>query len=493
MRSSFLGLIAAAATLATAAPAHAKAHCWCAAAKADCGSCDGACVLNDFGAIAELRDLDVRKNDLCRAACVEKIRGQAKNDLCLALRDRLHVPLPWHGALSSCARVGATGTHRDVATQIDCATATAPTPQGPWKLAFFDDFKGRAGSSSPASCFDRPASCWAIYRAGPVPCPAGAQAALKDLDKCRWTLLSNVNWMMSMDHMDAFDAREVRVDPARDGGVLVLSAHGYKPDGTRHPDPAFKVKNGKRVSKDPYLRQPPAGYDCVWGDSLAHDRCPIRSGAIVSADLGPDGPSGFKQAYGKWEVRAKASYGPGSFPAFWMLPQTGSWPGANELDILEVYTEGDDAHQGFVGGVCLPSGARDLDPAACTSGGGTRWLQGKSSGIVKGPWWIGYHVYAVEWAPGFVRFSIDGRVTNELRELDLVNSRKMDYQPKFTQKLWPWSRDTWERKLAAHMPDSPFYWLLNQSIKKDGDHKYPNPADFVPEELLVDWVKVWTR
>ena len=178
-------------------------------------------------------------------------------------------------------------------------------------------------------------------------------------------------------------------------------------------------------------------------------------------------------------------------------PQQGSWPGAGELDIFEAYNEGNDPRQGYIGGVCLPSGARDLDPDSCKKGGGTRWYESTSSPTLSGPksapFWATWHVYAVEWDPAAVRFSLDGKVTNEVKHLDMVGSRRMEYQANVWQKLWPWARLDWERKLTTFLPDSPFYWILNLGIKKDGPHSYPNPAAFVPEELVIDWVRVSTR
>ena len=46
----------------------------------------------------------------------------------------------------------------------------------------------------------------------------------------------------------------------------------------------------------------------------------------------------FEQRYGRFEARLKLPYGPGLWPAFWMLGanyDTNEWPGCGEIDIME--------------------------------------------------------------------------------------------------------------------------------------------------------------
>lgn len=46
----------------------------------------------------------------------------------------------------------------------------------------------------------------------------------------------------------------------------------------------------------------------------------------------------FTQTYGRFEARLKTPYGPGIWPAFWMLGATNgeSWPQCGEIDIMEL-------------------------------------------------------------------------------------------------------------------------------------------------------------
>lgn len=38
---------------------------------------------------------------------------------------------------------------------------------------------------------------------------------------------------------------------------------------------------------------------------------------------------------GRWEIRAKLNGAQGAWPAFWLLPHDGQWPGGGEIDIME--------------------------------------------------------------------------------------------------------------------------------------------------------------
>jgi hypothetical protein len=323
---------------------------------------------------------------------------------------------------------------------------------------------------------------------------------LRHLNKCTWTVLIRNNWMFGDHQVNAFDAREVTVDPTGQG-TLILSARGLKPDGSYSPEPTPRTKNGKLVSPDPYLRQPAPGYDCVyvtdpWNNKPYRDKCPIISGAVVSAS---GGGRGFKQKYGRFEIRAKLPYGPGSFPAQWLLPQEGSWPGAGELDIIEAYTDGDYVNQGVIGGLCMPAKVPDLDPVACEKNGGKRWSVSKGLKYVKPfrvnptPFWQGFHTYAIEWSPDYVRYFVDGVQTVEFKHLDLLPAKRTTGTRPWLDKLAFWHDSQWKDRLPFWVPDREFFMILNQSIKKDDNHKIPNPKAFVPQQHVIDYVRVYQR
>lgn len=506
-RLAWVGLVLAL-TVIESAPAAATSHCFCKVFKSDCGACNTRCVARDLGAIAEFGTFELHKDTLCREACNRKLAAETDVGLCTALAQTLRVPMPWGGPLHTCWHVGTDRDTTGAARAVSCASAppALPPPGAPyWRMTFADEFKGKPANATPAEaqCYDRAPTCFAIYRGGPEVCPAATHPGLRHLNKCTWSILTRNNWMMADSQVNAFDPREVTVEPGTDDGVLILSAHGVRPDGAYYPLPTPRVVGGKLVSPAPYVSKQDPAYDCVWvpdpwTGKAYRDRCPIISGAVVSQNLSAGGgPAGFQQKYGKFEIRAKLSYGPGSFPAQWLLPQSGSWPGAGELDIIEAYTAGDYVNMGVIGGLCMPGGSPDLDPNACDARGGQRWTVSQGQKNVQplsgAPFWAGYHVFGMEWTPQSVRYLVDGAVRAEFKHLDLLKASRQTGTRPWLDKLAFWNNAQWKTKLPFFVPDRDFYLLLNQSIMKDDSKKPPNPQAFVPQKHMIDYVRAYQR
>lgn len=62
--------------------------------------------------------------------------------------------------------------------------------------------------------------------------------------------------------------------------------------------------------------------------NVPNDTAPFLTGGVYTKDKVSFG-------FGRWEVRAKLNGAQGAWPAFWLLPQNGSWPDAGEIDIME--------------------------------------------------------------------------------------------------------------------------------------------------------------
>lgn len=99
--------------------------------------------------------------------------------------------------------------------------------------------------------------------------------------------------------------------------------------------------------------------------------------------------------YGRIEVKAKLPEGAGTWPAIWMLGEdisTDGWPACGEIDIME--------HVGKDPGVVHSSLHTNASHGA-TQNTGTINVPSFSSG---------FHVYAVDWTPKKMDFSVDGNV-----------------------------------------------------------------------------------
>lgn len=163
----------------------------------------------------------------------------------------------------------------------------------------------------------------------------------------------------------------------------------------------------------------------------------------------------FRLTYGRIEARLKVPFGQGIWPAFWMLGNdisTVGWPKCGEVDIMEnigrepsivhgtIHGPGYSGAEGIGAGYTLPNGARFAD---------------------------GYHVFAVEWEPGVIRWYGDGH---------LYQTRTPDDLPAGSKWVF----------------DHPFFLLLNVAVGGNwpGD---PDSTSRYPQTMVVDYVRVFQR
>jgi len=95
----------------------------------------------------------------------------------------------------------------------------------------------------------------------------------------------------------------------------------------------------------------------------------------------------FSQTYGYFEMKAQLPAGQGFWPAFWLLPEDGSWP--PELDVMEVL--GNDPTKLYT---TVHYGADN---------------QSQSLGSTVADMSGGYHTYGVDWEPDAITWYFDGR------------------------------------------------------------------------------------
>jgi beta-glucanase (GH16 family) len=164
----------------------------------------------------------------------------------------------------------------------------------------------------------------------------------------------------------------------------------------------------------------------------------------------------FNQAYGRFEARIKIPKGQGMWPAFWMLGNNISsvnWPKCGEIDIMEnIGREPGTVHGSLHG----PS-----------TGGPTSDTSAPFSLPAGQNFADDFHLYAVEWEPGAVRFFVDSTL-----------------YATSTQSQWP-AGGTW-------VFDHPFFIILNVAVGGSWPGS-PDNSTIFPQQMLVDYVRVYTK
>ena len=160
----------------------------------------------------------------------------------------------------------------------------------------------------------------------------------------------------------------------------------------------------------------------------------------------------FDQAYGRFEARIQLPYGPGIWPAFWLLGSditSVGWPQCGEIDILEM--RGQEPHlingsvhgPGYSGGNAITKGYQ----------------------LTNGRFDTDFHVYAVEWGSDYIDYFVD----------DVL----------------------YQRISAANVPgewvyDHPFFIILNLAV--GGNYVgFPTSKTPFPQTMTVDYVKVYAE
>jgi len=159
----------------------------------------------------------------------------------------------------------------------------------------------------------------------------------------------------------------------------------------------------------------------------------------------------FTTQYGRIEARAKLPSGQGLWPAFWMLGaniSTVGWPTCGEIDIMENVGREPSTNHGTLHGPGY-SGGNGISSSYVLSG--SRRFSDD------------FHVFAVQWAPQSVTFSVDDVVYATVTPAALRGA-------------------TW-------VFDKPFFLILNVAV----GGTFPGSPDATtqfPQEMIVDYVRV---
>lgn len=160
----------------------------------------------------------------------------------------------------------------------------------------------------------------------------------------------------------------------------------------------------------------------------------------------------FSQAYGRFEARIKTPWGPGIWPAFWLLGSnvdTIGWPQCGEIDIMEIRGQKPGIMNGTVHGPGY-SGAASIS---------------KSFALENARFDVDFHLFAVEWGTDYVDFFVDNTLYQRITPGNITGD-------------WVFNH--------------PFYIIMNVAV--GGNYLgFPTNQTPFPQTMLVDYVKVYKQ
>ena len=163
--------------------------------------------------------------------------------------------------------------------------------------------------------------------------------------------------------------------------------------------------------------------------------------------------------YGKMAARIKFPGGKGTWPAFWMMGNTGNWPNCGEIDIIE-HIGSQDTRASFALHTVMKNGTK-----------GNNWAK---THFFDYPLSADFHTYGIEWAQeekegkDVIRFFVDDVQYAEVWEEQIDNN---DY--------WPFNK--------------PFFFIINLAIGGNMGGTVDDAIFNQQRIMYVDWVRVWQR
>lgn len=158
----------------------------------------------------------------------------------------------------------------------------------------------------------------------------------------------------------------------------------------------------------------------------------------------------FAQAYGRVEARLKTPYGPGLWPAFWMLGDnidTEGWPQCGEIDIMELRGQEPNIINGSVHGPGYSGGA------AIT----------QSFSYINTRFDTEFHLFAIEWGKDYIDYFVDETLYQRITPADLTGEWVFDH---------------------------PFFIILNVAV--GGNYVgFPTTQTPFPQQMTIDYVRVY--
>jgi beta-glucanase (GH16 family) len=158
----------------------------------------------------------------------------------------------------------------------------------------------------------------------------------------------------------------------------------------------------------------------------------------------------FGQKYGRFEARIKTPYGPGIWPAFWLLGEnidSVSWPECGEIDIMELRGQQPNIIQGTLHGPGYSAGN------AITKG----------YALPNSRFDVSFHIFAIEWDENKIDFFVDDFLYHRIEKENISGN-------------WVF--------------DQKFFLILNIAV--GGTYVgFPTNQTPFPQTMTVDYVRVY--
>lgn len=175
----------------------------------------------------------------------------------------------------------------------------------------------------------------------------------------------------------------------------------------------------------------------------SYNGAPYTSARIKSQGL-------FSQKHGRFEARIKTPYGPGIWPAFWLLGDdvsTTGWPQCGEIDIMELRGQQPHIINGSLHGPGYSGGNAITKPYSIPN---TRFD-------------VDFHLFAVEWNENYIDYFVDDYLYQRIKKSDVSGE-------------WVF--------------DNSFFMILNVAV--GGNYVgYPTSSTPFPQKMYVDYVRVY--
>jgi beta-glucanase (GH16 family) len=171
---------------------------------------------------------------------------------------------------------------------------------------------------------------------------------------------------------------------------------------------------------------------------------PFTSARIKTQNL-------FEQRYGRFEASIKNPYGPGIWPAFWMLGsniESVGWPQSGEIDIMEMRGQAPTVVHGSLHGPGYSGG----NPVS------------GSYGLQNNRFDTEFFNYAIEWFPDRIDFFVNDFLYNRIKSSDVPGE-------------WVFNQ--------------PFFLLINVAV--GGSYVgFPTDQTPFPQTMEIDYVRVYS-